>query len=175
MKTWLDLEARFRALEPALQYSRLDAQWGAAGEYWRVAGTVSPTARQEYELLSALGGRWLEQALSPKKESDQVLLGISDPLLRWYSLLKASSPSFGDRSYGQQVNEDGSNAGFIYTGSMHSIGISAANLCLALQTSNPIREKKSAWAWLHENYVKAVLVGIVVAIVGALAKAFIGA
>jgi hypothetical protein len=174
MKTWLDLEARFRALEPALQFCRLDAQWGAAGEYWRIAGNVSPMARQEYELLSGVAGQFLEQVYSSKIEKEQALLAIVDTRTRWYNLLKQTSPVFGDRSYGEQLNDDGSSAGFIYTGSLNSMAAAAANLCLALQASHPIVERKSRWQWLHENYIKALVVGIVVALVGAAAKFLLG-
>ncbi len=170
VKTWLDLEDRFRLLEPQLQFCRLDAQWGAAGEFWRIAGSGSPVARQEYELLSSLAGKWLEEVFSDRDSDEQALLAIADPRTRWYTLLKQSSPAFGDRSYGEQFNSDGSSAGFIYTGSLHSMGVAAANVCLALQTTHPIIERKSRWQWLHDNYLKAIIIGIILAALGGLAK-----
>ena len=36
MKTWLEFEERFRVIAAPLQYLRIDFQWGAAGEYWRL-------------------------------------------------------------------------------------------------------------------------------------------
>lgn len=173
MKSWLELEQRFRALAPSLQHFRLDAQWGAAGEYWRLAGGGTTPASHEYEILSALGGRMLQKVLSTASESEQALLQMKDPEVRWYNLLKARSPFFGDRSYGQQLHEDGSSAGFIYTGSVRQPAEAAAVLCLALEASHPIVERKSKWQWLHENYVKAILVGAAVALLGAVAKLLI--
>ena len=38
LPTWDELAARFSQLEPALQFSRIDGQTGAAGEHWRIAG-----------------------------------------------------------------------------------------------------------------------------------------
>ena len=174
MKSWLDLEARFRGLAPNLQHCRLDAQWGAAGEYWRIAGTGPTPSTHEYELLSAVAGQFLGQVLIPRKEGEKTLLQVTDPKIRWYSALKLLSPSFGNKSYGQQLNEDGRSAGFIYIGSVSSIAEASANLCLSLQASHPIVERKSKWQWLHENYIKGLIIGIIIVIVGAVAKLFTG-
>jgi hypothetical protein len=104
---------------------------------------------------------------SKKKEGEAAFLEIEDPRRRWYCLLKLSSPTFGDRSYGEQLNDDGTSAGFIYTGSLTSIADASANLCLALQASHPIVERKGKWQWLHDNYIKALVVGAILAVVGA--------
>ncbi|MFD2270511.1 hypothetical protein ACFS07_03585 [Undibacterium arcticum] len=79
MKSWLDLEMRFRSLAPNLRHCRLDVQWGAAGEYWRIAGTGSTPTTQEYELLSVVAGKFLGQVLNASDEADKVLLQITDP------------------------------------------------------------------------------------------------
>jgi len=174
VNSWLELEQRFRNLAPTLQHSRLDAQWGAAGEYWRLAGTGVTPATHEYEILSTVAGKLLEKVLRPTEETEKALLGITDARTRWYNLLKSQSPFFGDRSYGEQVHEDGSSAGFIYTGSVRCPAEAAATLCLSLHTSHPVVERKSKWQWLHENYIKAIIVGLVIALVGAAAKFLVG-
>jgi len=174
MKTWLDLESRFRALAPVLQFCHLAAQWGAAGEHWHVNGTAAPAARQEYELLCGVAGQFLERVYSPKVPEQAALLAIPNTKIRWYTLLKQLSPHFGDLIYGEQHNEDGSSAGFIYAGTLRSIAESSANLCLALQANHPIVEPKSKWQWFHDNYVKAIVVGIILALVGATIKLLFG-
>jgi hypothetical protein len=157
-------------MAPALRGCRLDAQWGAAGEYWRIAGFTDAIGRQEYELLCGVGGTFLEQVYSSNVEGERVLLEERDPKVRWYRLLKATSPAFGDLSYGEQLHEDGTSAGFIFTGSLDRIAEASANTCLALHASHPLVERKSKWTWLHENYVKAIVIGVVVAIVGTIIK-----
>ena len=170
MEDWLELERRFRALAPALQFARLDAQWGAAGEYWRVAGAGNSTVVQQFEILATLAGQNLAKALAAVNQSGPPLLHVADAKHRWYGLLKESSPAFGNCSYGEQKNDDGSSAGFIYTGSIHPVAEASANLCLSLHASHPIKEKKSKWLWFHENYGKALIVGGILALVGAAAK-----
>ena len=170
MENWLDLESRFRSLAPALQFARLDAQWGAAGEYWRIAGVSNSAAVQQFEILASIAGKSLERALLAAGESDSKLLGIEDVKHRWYALLKESSPEFGNLSYGQQVSDDGSPAGLIYTGSIRSFSEASGNLCLSLHASHPIKDIKSKWVWFHENYGKGLLIGGILAVAGAAAK-----
>jgi len=174
VNSWLELEQRFRNLAPSLQHSRLDAQWGAAGEYRRLAGTGLTPATHEYEILSTIAGQLLEKVLRPTEEGEKALLGIGDARTRWYNLLKSQSPFFGDRSYGQQFHEDGSPARVIFTGSLSTPADAAATLCLSLHTSHPIVEQKSKWPWLHDNYIKAIIVGVIVALIGLGAKFLIG-
>ena len=174
MNSWLELERRFRALAPSLAHCRIDAQWGAAGEYWRIAGSATSPISTEYEILSTMAGQLLQRVLSEKIESEQSLLAIQDPKIRWYNALKLKSPQFGHQNYAQQINEDGTSAGFIFMGSVSQIAEASANLCLAFQVSHPIVERPSRWQWLHENYIRALIIGTVLALVGAVAKALIG-
>jgi len=173
MNSWLELEQRFRGLAPTLTHCRLDAQWGAAGEYWHIAGSSSP-ATTEYEILSTLAGRLLQRVLRQKIESEKALLSVEDPKIRWYTALKSQSPSFAHGIYGEQRNEDGSSVGFIFTGNIRSIAEASANLCLAFHASHPIVERTSRWRWLHDNYIKAIIIGGILALVGAAAKVLIG-
>jgi hypothetical protein len=170
METWLDLETRFRSLAPSLQFSRLDAQWGAAGVYWRIAGAGNSSAAQQFEILASIAGQQLGRALTAAGESDSKLLEIADLQHRWYNLLKDSSQEFGNLSYGQQLNDDGTSAGFIYTASLHPFSEASANLCLSLHASHPIKDVKSKWLWFHENYGKGLVIGCILAVVGAAAK-----
>lgn len=169
MQTWLDLEGRFRALVPNLKFGRLDAQWGAAGEYWHVVGGGDPAVRQEFELLCGVAGRFLEKVYSKDVPEQAKLLAIEDPKTRWYALLKTFA-GVQNLMYGEQRNDDGSSAGFIYSGTVNSFVESSANLCLALHLEKPVVERQSKWKWFHDNYGKALIVGVVLAIVGAAIK-----
>ena len=157
----------------ALNFCRLDAQWGAAGEHWHVAGTSAPVVRREFELLCGVAGQFLERIYSAKVPEQAALLNISNPKIRWYTLLKQTS-QFEQFVYGEQHNEDGSSAGFIYSATLHSIAESSANLCLALQAEYPIVERTSKWQWFHDNYGKAIVVGVVLALIGAVVKVVFG-
>ena len=170
MKTWLDFETRFRALAPAMQFLRLDAQWGSAGEYWHIAGGGNSHVIQQFEILANNAGQQLAKALEIAGESESSILQIEDPKHRWYNLLKESSPAFGDLGYGEQRNDDGSSAGFIYTGSIRTFAEASANLCLLLHTSHPLEEKYSKWHWFHENYGKSLIVGVILVFAGYAAK-----
>jgi hypothetical protein len=173
MKTWLDLENRFRSLAPSLKFIRLDAQWGAAGEFWRIAGPSEHAVEREFELLCGVAGQFLERVYSAKVPEQAALLQIPDHKTRWYTLLKQSSP-FCDSLYGEQRNEDGTSAGFIYSATLHSVAEHCANLCLALQTEHPILERSNKWRWFHDNYGKAIVVGAVIALIGAAIKLAFG-
>ena len=169
MQTWLDLESRFRSLAPRLKFGRLDAQWGAAGEYWHIAGGVDAAVRQEYELLCGVAGRFLEQVYSSNDPDQARLLEIGNPTTRWYTLLKNFAGTQ-NLIYGEQRSDDGSSAGFVYSATVISFVESSANLCLALHAEKPIVERQGKWKWFHENYGKTLIVGVVLAIVGAAIK-----
>ena len=62
MLNWIELEQHFRALEPALAYARIDAQWGSSGEHWRLAGAADTSAKSRFEALSRLAGDQLKTA-----------------------------------------------------------------------------------------------------------------
>jgi len=173
MKTWLDVESRFRLLTPRTREARLDAQWGAAGEHWRISGLFQPVVCQELELLCGVAGQFPDRVYSAKVQGQAALLAVSDPKIRWFTLLKQSA-QFEQFIYGEQHNDDGSSAGFIYSATLPSVTEHCTNLCLALQTQHPILERPSKWQWFHDNYGKAILVGVVLAVVGAVVKLYVG-
>ena len=53
------------------------------------------------------------------------------------------SSSFGHHGYGEQLNEDRSSAGFIFTGTVNQIAEASANLCLSFHISHPIASDTS--------------------------------
>lgn len=161
-------------LSPLLKHSRLDAQWGAAGKYWRIAGISDQLAVQQFEVLASLTGQALERVFSRKVEAEGLLLDISDHRIRWYELLKQNSPTFGNLSYGEQFHEDGSSAGLIFTGSLNRFAEASANLCLSLHSSHPLiqEQSESRWKWFHDNYGKSLIIGVILTIVGAVIKLF---
>ena len=54
MPSWEHFEQRFSRLEEALQFSRIDGQTGAAGEYWRIAGPPNPEAEDRFIALTGM-------------------------------------------------------------------------------------------------------------------------
>jgi len=171
MESWLELEKRFRSLTAELKFCRLDAQWGAAGEYWQIAGSSRTPATEQFEILSSLAGQLLQKALTGSTGTEKQPHATTDPKLVWYNALKSNGGSFGGQSYAQHLNSNGTSAGFIFTESVNNIADAAANLCLALHAAHPpVPERKNWWQWVHDNYVKALIIGTVLAIVGAAAK-----
>ena len=128
-------------------------------------------AIQQFEVLASFAGQSLERVLKPEIEAEILLLNISDARIRWYNLLKQSSPTFGNLSYGEQFDEVGSSGGFIFTGSIHKFADASANLCLSLHSSHTLRETpQSKWKWFHDNYCKSLIIGGVFALIGAAFK-----
>jgi hypothetical protein len=129
--TWAELEANFRELTPALRFTRLDYQWGAAGTNYRIAGGgISPQTRR-FEVLAALAGEKLTEL--PGGHVAEIALQRRDPAEKWYEALKASSGMFEVGVYGIQQDADGTNRGTIYTG--HIGPFTEASALLALQYS----------------------------------------
>ena len=75
MLTWQELDKQFHALSPALASARLDIQWGAAGEYLRVAAYFDVEAKERFRALSMLAGRQACSLLAPRVRRSQAHLG----------------------------------------------------------------------------------------------------
>src|SRR5687768_13485171 len=113
MRDWAQLESDFRALAPAFQCSRLDLQWGAAGEHWRIAGYVGPADSRFRALARIAGKRLIILKFAP---GTQELLDVPDDASRWIRALKHLTGALEQGHPAQQLNQDGSSAGWIYTG-----------------------------------------------------------
>ena len=178
MRTWLDLEERFRALAP-MRLARLDIQWGAAGDHWYVAGTnaLGPNLRQ-FETLCGIGGRFLQRSLDPKSELAQELLAESDPTIRWYRLLKRQGNGLRQGPNAYEIDDAGNRKGDIYTATIDDVLDISANQCLELEAQFPVRDDKKWYAHLYDDYGKELIRGafntLIAAIIAA-ALAYVGA
>ena len=94
MRDWLEIEARFRRLAEPLQQMRLDFQWGAAGEYWRLAGVSGSPTTKEFEAIAAIAGRHLESVLPKQGEVFERINGESSTLHKWYRAVKELTEDF---------------------------------------------------------------------------------
>jgi hypothetical protein len=136
MKSWLEFEERFRRIAVPLQYLRIDFQWGAAGEYWRLCGMPSSALDRQFDALAELSGLALFEAAKTHPELLQIVAKDKELKHIWYRALKELSGEFKFGIYGFQ-QDDGRDAG-IYTGSISNIGEASANVCLFLHGRYPI-------------------------------------
>jgi hypothetical protein len=132
LPTWLELEQRFRELEPPLQFSRIDGQTGAAGEYWRIAGGAGRDTESRFNAVAAMASARLFKDFPDEVERHEELAAESDPAIRWYKALRYIANRYEHSLTGQEVNNDGSPGGFVYTGTIHNPAAASATLCLEL-------------------------------------------
>jgi hypothetical protein len=144
MKSWLEFEERFRRIAVPLQYLRIDFQWGAAGEYWRLCGMPSNALVRQFDALAELSGLALLESAKTYVELLPLVAKEKEARHVWYRGLKELTDGFKFEFYGTQHQEDGSDAGTIYSGSISNIGETSANLCLLLHARYPlpIQEKQ---------------------------------
>lgn len=129
---WLDLESRFRSLQPALAGYRLDYQWGSAGEHWHLQGGVHSMATTEFETLSALAGDLL-LALPPQAVAPEALAD-PNPKHRWYLALWHHLTDKVPKHMVWEADEQGNKLGTIFTGSVEQPVHASAVLCLQFST-----------------------------------------
>jgi hypothetical protein len=174
MQSWLDLEARFKELREPLRHTRLAIQWGSQGEYFNLSGgSASPITRQ-FETLAGVAGRFLERSLKHDSEPGSVLLKEQDPRLRWYRALKDLSGEFQTDYPAQALDEKGNFVGHIFYGSLHGVAEASANLCLRMYAEFPLRDDRSFWVRLYDDYGKEIVIGTMVALTGAIVTLIIG-
>jgi predicted nucleotide-binding protein len=129
MSSWIELEAQFSELRTTLQFSRLEIQWGDAGEHWRIAGGADRHVVRRFEALSRVAGmKLIDEGPPLGAEIDHE----PDPLTRWYRALRHASGLFRAGTYAQQLGTDGQPSGFIFTGSIDRIAEASAVLCVEL-------------------------------------------
>jgi hypothetical protein len=138
MKSWLELEDRFRRITAPLQYLRLDFQWGATGEYWRLCGMSSNTLVRQFDALVELSGLTLLECAKTHVELLPLVAKEKEARHSWYIALKELTNEFKPEGYGIQGNEDGSDAGTFYWGSISNVVDVSANLCLLLHARYPL-------------------------------------
>ena len=174
MKSWLDLEERFRRLSDALSYLRLDAQWGSSGEFWNVTGMSRNTDVRQFEALSGIAGRFLELALDSKKEPGQTLLQEKNTERRWYRALKELSGEFKPELTATDTDEKSGVVGHIFLGSAYRIAEVSANLCLILHSKFPVRDERTFWRRLYDDYGRQLVIGAILILLTAIIGFFFG-
>lgn len=173
MKSWLDIEGRFRSLAPALRHMRLDYQWGAAGEYWSLTGGQQSVATREFETLCALAGKNLSTVLRGNSELEAQLLAEADDTVRWYRCLVKLSGRFSAELPARQLDDEGNFAGHLFFGSLHDLASNAGNVCLQLQATHPLPEKSRAQK-IWDDYGSKLFIGVLLLLAGAIIKIWLG-
>jgi len=133
VRTWKELGTAFRELEGGRTDARLDYQWGAAGEHWRIAATMSRSYVQQFEALARIAGSKILEV--PGLGSDPMLAAERDPTTRWFRALVRMSGRFEHGLSATQLDDEGKPAGNIYGGTLHGLSDAAANLCLTAEAN----------------------------------------
>ena len=173
MKSWLEFEQRFRALEPAFKHVRLDGQWGAAGDDWRLAGGPFTPKHQEFELLATLAGEMLKVVFKGTDDITEGILSEPDSRIRWYKALQLWSGQFRQDLVGIQTGRNDEHAGHVFGGTLSNVPECSANLCLLLQAKHPIPEKSTLRA-LWDEYGSKIVVGLILVAAAAALKLWFG-
>ena len=174
MNSWLDLEERFRRLSEPLSYLRLDVQWGSSGEFWNVTGMSRNTVVRQFEALSGIAGRFLDRALKYEQEPGRTLLQEKDMERRWYRALKDLSGEFKSELPATESDGKGTILGHIYYGSVPHIAEVSANLCLELHSKFPVRDERTFWQRLYDDYGRELVIGAILALITAIIGLFFG-
>jgi hypothetical protein len=176
VRTWLELETRFRALADPLGDVRLDVQWGDAGERAELVGGFAPTKLSELRTLCGIGGRLLEHALERDSSLGEDLLAVQSPTDRWLRLIaKYSGDLREDGPPGFLTDpQTGETTGLIHVGAVAHFVESAANQCLRLHVDMPVRDERGWRERIYDDYGKELVVGAILAVIAAILGAFFG-
>lgn len=136
MKSWIDLEERFRAIVVPLRQLRIDYSWGASGEHWRLCGMQHNADVLQFEILAGIAGMMLAKCGAGQEASSEA---ASQKL--WYKTLKEFSGGFQDLPTAQQFDDAGNFAGNIFMGRIEGVVEVSANLCLRLNALYPYKEE----------------------------------
>ena len=140
MPTWRELEKEFKELIPQMQYIRLDVQWGAAGEYWRLAGGFNRNAEKRFVALSQMAGDKLSTVLLSGTDVTNKILAERNPAYRWYRGIWKISGNFNYGFVAEQKTDKDESAGFIQTGTINSIAEASATFCVELSAKYSEKE-----------------------------------
>jgi hypothetical protein len=169
--TWYELEQRFRQLETALQFSRIDGQTGDAGEHWRIAGGAGRDAEERFNALARIASSKLAEDFGSELGQFPELVSETDPVIRWYKALQYIGRRFEHRSYAEQKNADGSSAGLIFLGSIDKPASASATLCLQLAARAPTPKvapfaNSTSWRSWIAMHATELFVAILATVVG---------
>lgn len=169
MPTWSELEAGFRELEAQLRYSRLDVQWGTSGEYWRLAGSHTLNVERRFEALAHVAGEKLGRTLTVSTEQYEELLSEANPVWRWYKALWKIGDDFRFAFTAQELDENDTVVGHLYTGSIEHPAESSSVLCLEISARYPEQEgQQSLLRSFWEKYGGPVVIGVAIIVLSTL-------
>ncbi len=131
MRAWTELEREFSGLSDPFQQARLDHQFGAAGEHWRLAAAPAGLARRFRTLARMAGLKLLE---TPGADRWPEVVAEPDAERRWYQALRHIAGAWRPEGYGVQKDDLGSDAGVIYLGQIERPFEASATLCLQMET-----------------------------------------
>jgi len=137
MTSWIEIEAKFKEMGPLLRDSRIDAQWGHSGEYWRIAGALDVYAAKRFEAIARIAGEKLRNVLLKTPEPPKEIITETDPVRCWYKGLAYIGKNMNYEFTAKALDEKGDVVGHIYTGRIHRIAEASAILCLELSSRFP--------------------------------------
>ena len=172
MRTWLDLESRFRALTPELQLACLDMRWGAVEDY-TLSGKANPLNMREFETLCAIGGLFLQRSLNSELAPDRQLLAQSNPKLRWYLFLR-SRGAVKDAQTSRVTVPRGKKKSLVFAASIAQPAQESANQCLHLHVNSPMRDDRRWSERVYDEYGKTIVITATATTIGAIAAALVG-
>ena len=135
--TWEELERRFNELAPALQFTTVQGQWGAAGEHWHLGGGPITEAHRRFETLVSIAGSKLMGLLASQPGIPDELMSENDPGRFWYKAIWKLGGSFRNGVVGEMRDDQGNSRGYIFTGDIGRPAEASGSLCLKLMATYP--------------------------------------
>lgn len=132
MYSWKELDAEFQKLQAPLDRARLDIQWGAAGEHFRLAAYFDVEAKERYRALSSIAGSKMKAIIKEDHPFTEELIKAASTEEIWYRALWRMSRSFESRFMATQRGDDGEDLGALFTGSVSRPASAASSLCIQL-------------------------------------------
>jgi hypothetical protein len=114
LPTWLELEQRFRELQPALQASRIDIVTGSSQEHFTIAGAADREAIDRFKAVASIAGARLQRDFPDEIDRREQPAQRSDPSMLWYKALR---------------HIGGSAAATVFIGTIDQPAAASANLC----------------------------------------------
>lgn len=143
MKNWIEIEKRFREIAPLLSDVRLDYQWGDAGVYWNLSGGYRNANFEQFKMLTLLAGQLLEKSLPKSDSSFQKIFTEETFEGRWYRAIWDLTNKQENHMFAVMKNDNGEDAGHIYSAMVFKVVDVSANLCLKLHALYPIVENST--------------------------------
>lgn len=132
MDSWQDIREELKECSSALQFHRIDYQWGSAGTHYHLAGGASSHYTRRFESVCEYAGEKLLEL--PEGMIDESVLNTRPSLNRWYEALKRYSGEYQNGFVATEKSGDGELLGHIYTGSLSHPIEASRNLALKFST-----------------------------------------